>query len=564
MPDAPPRVLHVEDNEFFARVTANVLAEDYDVRVHSVESADAALDLLETEGFDCIVSDYEMPGMNGIEFLDAVRETYPDVPFILLTGGGSEQIASRAISAGVTDYLKKGSGKEQFAVLANRIENAVARRRTERRAERQVSVNDRIWDVSQAVLQASTREDIERTVCERLADSDPYLRAWIGKVDEESNVVRPQVSAGVEKSALDPVALEDVGLDADRELSDDDACDHGPVRKAIATADVRVEQRSPVESNGGTGHGSRDDAGRRPTPDDAERRSTTDDAKYRSVAVVPLVYEETLYGVLSLWSNERDAFGETERRVLSKFGNNVAYAIDSVQTRKALVRREQRLQVFNRILRHNLRNDLNVVLGHADNLEEAYPDSADDAGIIKRKASELIEISEKAREVGKTLDRGDRTKKHVDVTDCIERTCAEFRQTYPEATIRVDLPDSARVYADKTLEAAISEVVENAIEHSDCERPSVTVTLSLVEEEREWVEVTILDDGPGIPEEEREVLVEGEETALHHGSGLGLWLTNWIIGKFGGELAFDDDADGGSVTLRLQRATRTADAAPAF
>ena len=147
---------------------------------------------------------------------------------------------------------------------------------------------------------------------------------------------------------------------------------------------------------------------------------------------------------------------------------------------------------------------------------------------------------------------------------CIERTCAEFRQSYPEAEIRVDLPESVRVYADKTLEAAISEVVENAIEHSGGERPSVTVTVALVEEEREWVEVTILDDGPGIPEEEREVLVEGEETALHHGSGLGLWLTNWIVGKFGGELAFDDDADGGSVTLRLQRANQTAGPTAAF
>ena len=533
MPAAPPRVLHVEDNEFFARVTANVLDEDYGVRVRTVDTADAALDLLETERFDCIVSDYEMPGTDGIEFLAAVRETYPDVPFILLTGGGSERIASKAISAGVTDYLKKGVGEEQFAVLANRIENAIARRRTERRAERQVSVNDRIWDVSQAVLQASSREDIERTVCERLAESDPYLLAWIGKVDEESNVVRPQVSAGVEERALDPVAL-----DTNRDSSDD-AHDHGPVREAVATGDVQIEQCSASES--------------------------TDFAEgHRSVAAVPLVYEQLPYGVLTLWSDERDAFGETERRVLSKFGNNVAYAIDSVRTRKELVRREQRLQVFNRILRHNLRNDLNVVLGHADNLEEAYPDTEGDASVIKRKASELIDISEKAREVGKTLDREDRTKKHVDVSDCIERTCAEFRQSYPEAEIRVDLPESVRAYADKTLEAAISEVVENAIEHSDGERPSVAVTVSLVEDEREWVEVTILDDGPGIPEEEREVLVEGEETALHHGSGLGLWLTNWIVGKFGGELAFDDDADGGSVTLRLQRANQTAGATATF
>ncbi|MFC7078886.1 sensor histidine kinase [Halorussus caseinilyticus] len=235
------------------------------------------------------------------------------------------------------------------------------------------------------------------------------------------------------------------------------------------------------------------------------------------------MYEDQSYGVLSVWSDVQHAFDETERRVLSKFGNNIAYAIDSVQTRKELVRREQRLQVFNRILRHNLRNDLNVVLGRAENIVEEFPPAAKEAGIIEQKASELIEISEKAREVGKTLDREDRTTKQIDVTTCVERTCEEFRQSYPDAEITAETPETVTVYADKTVEAAISEVVENAIEHGG-NRPSVTVTVSATDDDREWVEVTVLDDGPGIPEDEREVLTEGEETALHHGSGLGLWL----------------------------------------
>src|SRR6056297_2073060 len=199
MADARQRVLHVEDNDFYARVTAGVLTDDYGMDVHTVESADEGLALLDTEQFDCIVSDYEMPGMDGLEFLAAVREDYPDIPFILLTGGGNERIASEAISAGVTDYLRKGEGKDQFAVLANRIDNAVSRRRTEQLADRQIAVNDLIWDVSQAVLRASSREDIEETVCERLADSNPYVLAWVGKVDEDAMAVRPQVSAGVEQ-----------------------------------------------------------------------------------------------------------------------------------------------------------------------------------------------------------------------------------------------------------------------------------------------------------------------------------------------------------------------------
>ncbi|UPV76388.1 response regulator (plasmid) [Halorussus limi] len=544
MADARHRVLHVEDNDFFASVTADVLSDDYGMSVHTVGSAREGLERLDAEEFDCIVSDYEMPGMDGLEFLDAVRESYPDVPFVLLTGGGNERIASEAVSAGVTDYLQKGEGKDQFAVLANRIENAVTRRRAERLADRQIAVNDLIWDVSQAVLRASSREDIEETVCGQLADSDPYVLAWVGKVDEDAAAVRPQVSAGVEQRYLDAVVLdpdresaagaEGGPAEDGREVDDREAGDRVPVREAVETRSVQVERATTLEEGFGL---NADGKGER-----------------YAVAAIPLVYEDRAYGVLSVWSDARHAFGETERRVLSKFGNNVAYAIDSVQTRKELVRREQRLQVFNRILRHNLRNDLNVVLGRAQNIGEEFPPAAGEARVIEQKASELIEISEKAREVGKTLDREDRTKKQIDVTDCVERTCEEFRQSYPDAEIATTLPESARVYADKTLEAAIGEVVENAIEHND-DRPSVRVTVSATGDDGEWVEVTVLDDGPGIPEDEREVLTEGEETALHHGSGLGLWLSHWIVGKFGGELAFEDyHTDGGAVTLRLQRA----------
>ena len=538
MPEARPRVLHVEDNDFFAKVTAGILDDDYDIDVYTVESAQAALERLESERFDCIVSDYEMPGMDGLELLAAVMETYPKIPFILLTGGGSEQIASKAISAGVTDYLKKGDGREQFTVLANRIENAISRRRTERLSDRQIAVNDLIWDVSQSVLQASSREDIERIVCERFADSEPYVLAWIGKVDEETPAVRPEVSAGIDQRYLDAVAL-DVNLGSSDSGNDGGRHDgRRTVREAIETGSVQVERETTVEERFDI------DAGV--------------SADRHAVAAVPLVYENRTYGVLSVWSDQRHAFGETERRVLSKFGNSVAYAIDSVQTRKELVRREQRLQVFNRILRHNLRNDLNVVLGRAENISEEFPPAEQEADVIKQKASELIEISEKAREVGKTLDREDRTTKQIDVTDCVERTCTEFRQSYPDADITAEIPDSVQVYADKTLEAAISEVIENAIEHNDGES-SVTVTVSATDDDRDWIELTVLDDGPGIPEEEREVLAAGEETALHHGSGLGLWLTNWIVGKFGGELSFDDyHATGGAVTLRLQRAVEDA------
>jgi len=130
------RVLHVDDDPDFADIAATFLErEDDGFVVETATSAAAALDRLAGLDVDCIVSDYDMPDMDGLEFLAAVRDDSPDLPFILFTGKGSEEIASQAISAGVTDYIQKEVGAGQYAVLANRIRNAVTQYRSQRDLE---------------------------------------------------------------------------------------------------------------------------------------------------------------------------------------------------------------------------------------------------------------------------------------------------------------------------------------------------------------------------------------------------------------------------------------------
>jgi len=129
-------LLHVDDDADFADIAATFLErEDDGFVVETATSAAAALDRLADLDVDCIVSDYDMPEMDGLEFLAAVRDDHPDLPFILFTGKGSEEIASRAISAGVTDYIQKEVGTGQYAVLANRIRNAVNQYRSQRELE---------------------------------------------------------------------------------------------------------------------------------------------------------------------------------------------------------------------------------------------------------------------------------------------------------------------------------------------------------------------------------------------------------------------------------------------
>ncbi len=136
-PSDPIHVLHVDDDPKLGELTATFLEREHDrLSVDTATNVADALEYLAQHHPDCIVSDYEMPDRNGIELLEAVRSEYPQLPFILYTGKGSEEIASDAISAGVTDYLQKGTGTERYELLANRITNAVTARRDAVQANR--------------------------------------------------------------------------------------------------------------------------------------------------------------------------------------------------------------------------------------------------------------------------------------------------------------------------------------------------------------------------------------------------------------------------------------------
>ena len=136
MTDSEIQVLHVDDDSHFTDLTAECIESAGDQ--FTVETATSAADgkeILESQSIDCIISDYDMPKQNGIEFLQEIRDTYPELPFILFTGKGSESVASEAISAGVTEYKRKESGIDQFELLTNRIEIAVEQYRTAQRLE---------------------------------------------------------------------------------------------------------------------------------------------------------------------------------------------------------------------------------------------------------------------------------------------------------------------------------------------------------------------------------------------------------------------------------------------
>jgi len=231
--------------------------------------------------------------------------------------------------------------------------------------------------------------------------------------------------------------------------------------------------------------------------------------------------------------------------------NPLRYAIYTDITERK--QRRKRIEVLNRVLRHDLRNGMNIIRGYAESLRDAVPpDRRGELDAIEERAGELTELAEKTRAVQRTLV-DDRDSGPVDAAAAVRTAVDRVREAHPHADVSCTTPTRAPVHADALFRTAVAEVVENAVVHSDRETPSVEVT---VQTEGDAVAVAVRDDGPGIPDAERELLVEDREiTQLRHASGLGLWLVSWVVERADGALSFADAEPRGTVvTLRVPRA----------
>ncbi|WP_226040603.1 PAS domain S-box protein [Natrinema sp. DC36] len=217
--------------------------------------------------------------------------------------------------------------------------------------------------------------------------------------------------------------------------------------------------------------------------------------------------------------------------------------------------REKRLEILNRVLRHDLRNGMNIINGCAEMLPDTIADgNREYVETIRNRASELTGLAEKTRAVERVLDREEVPAGPIDLSAAVERAADRLERAH-EVDIDCSLPDRTFARADEYLQTAVFQILENAVEHSDRARPTIDVTLRDRSDD-EIVTVSIADDGPGMPDEERELLEGDREiTQLRHGSGLGLWLVNWIVRQAGGRLSFaDNDPRGTVVTLEVPRA----------
>ncbi|QZY00486.1 sensor histidine kinase [Halobaculum rubrum] len=255
---------------------------------------------------------------------------------------------------------------------------------------------------------------------------------------------------------------------------------------------------------------------------------------------------------------------------------DVRVRMRTAEAEEATARYEQLVEVLtvlNRVLRHDVRNDLTVISGYLDHARrEGDADIAEYLDGIEARAERIERLSDHARLAENAVLGDDAVEGTTDLTLVAERVVGTIARDFPAASVSVhsEVDDAqALVPGHDLLESALHNVVENAVEHADHEAPTVDVTVRVrpadaVDRPRprlpsgsaadSVVEVVVADDGPGFPERERAVLEEGGEDALESSSGMGLWVVHWIVDAVGGVTAVEDRAGGGSVvTLRFPR-----------
>ena len=177
-------------------------------------------------------------------------------------------------------------------------------------------------------------------------------------------------------------------------------------------------------------------------------------------------------------------------------------------------------------------------------------EDAEKATKIRETADQLLDLTESAQRLEEHRELSPELEP-VDVVPLLEDTVSELRTQHPEASVTVDAPDAVVAETHERLNTALWEVVENAAKHGG-DPPVVDIDVTVTETD---VTIAVRDNGPGLPQAERDVLRSGVETPLVHGEGLGLWLIHWIVTSLDGELETTVGDEGTTVAIRLPKAS---------
>lgn len=387
--DGKIAVLFVDDDSDFLDLASRLLdIESDEIELLTESDPSVVLDRLANPAvdIDCIVSDYKMDQMDGIELLQTIRTDHPTLPFILFTAKGSEEIASETIRAGATDYVINTGSPEQYAVLANRIETIVGQQRSERLAAQHRRIDTIYRSITQQIIEQPTKDRIEAVVCDALAAFEGYDFVWIGGPNPNSN-------NAIEFRVWEGLEIPITGLPPESNLSES-----LPELVAINNDTTRVVDDI------------RDTAL-------AEEHPITNEIALHSLITIPITSAKISYGALTIYSTVPDMFSGPEGEMLSDFGDMIGFAFVAAEQRQGMF--SYSIQEIELMVDDPSADliELAETLGTTVRLEGAVPRPDGKAVLFLRigpDAPESDDIAERIKRVfdsikARTVETGDRT-----------------------------------------------------------------------------------------------------------------------------------------------------------
>jgi PAS domain S-box-containing protein len=571
------RTLYVEDDRELAESAARLLENvDDDLDVVTVHSGSDALSMLETADVDCVVSDYKMTGMDGIEVLREVRREYPDLPFLILTGKGSEEVASEAISAGATDYLQKRSGEKQYTLLANRIKSYARQRQSEQKRRRQLEaietaregigildedrtftyVNEAYaemygydqaelvgehWDILYSESETRfAREEILPTV-----ESEGY---WHGEsIGERADGTTFPIDHVVSETGDDELVCTIRDKTEEKEHERQLAWENKRYRSLFehtndAVAWLEYEDGDPIireanptfrelfESEGEDVTGKHLDDVVADGDRQSQARAISDEVR-AGTRLSGQLTRDTVDGPREfLW--EAIPLEDPETEETEHFHIVYKDITEQRERQQELEAQNERLEQFRRVASHDLRNPLNVALTRLD-LAQADCDSEhlDDVETALDRMERLIEdlllIAQGGDVVaGETL---------LDLSSVAD----EAWSVVDSAGGTLQTESGLAVRADRSrLRQLLENLFANAIQHGGTD---VTVTVGPQEGG-----FYVADDGVGIPAENRDTAFETGYSTDDDGTGFGLSIVSQIADAHGWDVRLTESETGGA------------------
>ena len=228
--------------------------------------------------------------------------------------------------------------------------------------------------------------------------------------------------------------------------------------------------------------------------------------------------------------------------------DNVSLLVFEGRDITALQRHKRHLEVMQRVMRHNMRNDITKLRGWTEMMREE-PDAekrAEQFDTVDQIFDKWVAMTEKTKQIRTVLDSQRGQDVHLEPETLVEEAVAPVREEYTDCSVVTHVPD-ADVQVPATLLDAVRELVENAAKVT--QDPAIEVEVGRSADG--WTEVSVRDDGPGMPDMEADVLENGKETPLNHGQGLGLWMVRMIVTQAGGDAVVTSTNGGTDICLRL-------------